>query len=157
MIAALAGMVSTAKPVFAWPPATSGSTQHRLLGIDEVLGMQHLDEAILSPDGEWVAASVQRPASAHEVYGRTAYEVDPSRDDIWLISRRTGERRNISRGAMGAAGYWCAAWSPDGRRLAMLSTQPEHGEPSGGNNVRLYVWDRQTGALVRMSDAPVMT
>ena len=156
MIAALTGMVSTATPVFAELPATSGSTRHRMLGIDDVLGMQHLDEAILSPDGEWVAASVQRPASAHEVYGRTAYEVDPSRNDIWLISRRTGERRNISRGAMGAAGYWCAAWSPDGRRLAMLSTQPEHGEPSGGNNVRLYVWDRQTGALVRMSDAPVM-
>lgn len=157
MIAALTGIVLAATPVFAGLPAISGSTQHRMLGIDDVLGMQHLDEAVLSPDGEWVAASVQRPASAHEVYGRTAYEIDPSRNDIWLISRRTGERRNISRGAVAAAGYWCAAWSPDGRRLAMLSTQPEHGEPSGGDNVRLYVWDRETSALVRMSDAPIMT
>jgi len=157
MIAAVMGIVAGATPVVAGLPATSGSPQHRTLGIDDVLGMHHLDQGILSPDGQWVAASVQRPASASEVYGRTAYEIDPSRNDVWLISRRTGERRNISQGAATAAGYWCAAWSPDGRRLAMLSTQPEHGEPRGGDNVRLYVWDRETGALVRVSDAPIMT
>ena len=139
-------------------PATSSTLRpSRVLTIDNVLDMSHLDQASLSPDGRWVAAVVQRPASASEVYGRNAYEIDPSRNDIWLISRRTGERRNITNGAATAAGYWCASWSPDGRRLAMLSTQPEHGEPRGGDNVHLYVWDRETSKVARISDAAIMT
>ncbi len=132
------------------PPAL-----HRLT-IDDVFGIQHIDNVALSPDGEWAAVVVSRPARDGEVYGRAAYEIDPGRNDVWLVSTRTGERRNITNGAARAAGYWCATWSPDGRRLAMLSTQPERGESRGGDNVRLYVWER-AGGLRRMSDDAVMT
>ena len=79
------------------------------------------------------------PPMQGEVYVRTAYEVDPSRADIWLVSSRSGERRLLTQGSAQAAGYWCPSWSPDGRRLAMLSTMPEGKEPRGGDNVRLYV------------------
>jgi len=127
------------------------------LTIDDVLDMQRIDRASLSLDGEWAAVSVQRPARAGEAYGRAAYETDPSRNDVWLVSTRTGEKRALTDGSPQAAGYWCATWSPDGRRLAMLSTQPEGREPRGGDNVRLYVWDRATGAITRMSDAAMMT
>jgi dipeptidyl aminopeptidase/acylaminoacyl peptidase len=127
------------------------------LTMDDVLGTEHLDGIALSPDGEWIAAVVQRSASVGEVYGRTAYETDPSRNDIWLISRKTGQRRNITNGAATAAGFWCASWSPDGQQLAMLSTQPQSGESRGGNNVRLYVWDRGKEALTRMGDVALMT
>lgn len=127
------------------------------LKIDDVLDMVGLDRVATSPDGEWIAAVVQRPARAGEVFGRAAYEIDPSRNDVWLISRRTGERRNLTQGAASAAGFWCAAWSPDGSKLAMLSTRPEGQEPRGGDNVRLYVWDRASAALTRMSDSAVMT
>lgn len=127
------------------------------LTIDNVLDTVALDRIAPSPDGEWIAAVVQRPAQAGEVFGRAAYETDPSRNDVWLISRRTGERRNLTQGSASAAGFWCAAWSPDGSKLAMLSTRPEGQEPRGGDNVRLYVWDRATAALTRMSDAAVMT
>ncbi|QYE37209.1 prolyl oligopeptidase family serine peptidase (plasmid) [Polymorphobacter sp. PAMC 29334] len=125
--------------------------------IDDVLGMEHLDQVTVSSDGEWVSASVQRPAKAGEVFGRTAYEIDPSRNDVWVISRRTHERRNITQGAPEAAGFWCASWSPDGRRLAMLSTRPENSEPRGGDNVRLYLWERDTDKLTRLGDVAMIT
>ncbi|HYI48347.1 MAG TPA: prolyl oligopeptidase family serine peptidase [Allosphingosinicella sp.] len=129
----------------------------RSLTLDDVFDLTRIDRALLSPDGETVAVVVQRPARPGEAYGRTYYELDPGRGDVWLISRRTGERRNLTQGAAATAGYWCPAWSPDGSRLAMLSTRPEGGEPRGGDNVRLYVWTRATGALTRMSDAALMT
>jgi Tol biopolymer transport system component len=112
------------------------------LTIEDVLDTVSLDRVTPSPDGEWVAAVVPRPARAGETAGRNAYETDPSRSDVWLVSRRTGEQRNLSNGAANAAGFWCATWSPDGRMLAMLSTSPEGAEPRGGDNVRLYVQRR---------------
>lgn len=149
-IAFLAALAAVDTPAAAEPARLP-------LTIDDVLGIVALDRVAVSPDGEFVAAVVQRPVGPGEVFGRTAYETDPARADVWLISRRTGERRNLTEGAALAAGFWCAAWSPDGRRLAMLSTRPEGAEPRGGDNVRLYVWDRVTGLLRRLSDAPVMT
>ncbi len=127
------------------------------LTIDDVLDTVSLDRVTPSPDGEWVAAVVPRPARAGETAGRNAYETDPSRSDVWLVSRRTGERRNVSNGAAKAAGFWCATWSPDGRMLAMLSTSPEGAEPRGGDNVRLYVWDRVDGHVRRLSSTAIMT
>jgi dipeptidyl aminopeptidase/acylaminoacyl peptidase len=138
-------------------PSASAERKAQPLTIDNVLDIVALDRVAIAPDGEWIAAVVQRPARAGEAFGRTSYETDPSRSDVWLISRRTGERRNITNGATQAAGFWCATWSPDGTRLAMLSTMPEGSEPRGGDNVRLYVWERSTGILSRLGNAPVMT
>ena len=119
------------------------------LHIDDVLNIQRLDRATLSPDGEWAALVIQRPAGPGEIYGRNSYEIDPSRADVVLVSTRTGERWPITAGADRAAGYWCATWSPDGERLAMLSTHADPGEPRGGDNVRLYIWERATKRLAR--------
>lgn len=91
------------------------------------------DRMVVSPDGEWVAVVLQRPARAGEVYGRTSYEVDPARSDIWLISLRTNERRNLTDGRNAAAGYWCPAWSPDGSRLALIDFDQELSESIVGD------------------------
>ncbi|WP_165357497.1 prolyl oligopeptidase family serine peptidase [Sphingosinicella sp. CPCC 101087] len=122
-----------------------------------MLDLTSIDQVTLSPSGGSVAIVLQRPARPGEVFGRTAYEVDPSRADVWLVSLATLERRNLTQGAESAAGYWCATWSPDGTKIAMLSTQPEGAEPRGGDNVRLYLWNRSTSAVVRLSERPVMT
>lgn len=137
--------------------ATEKAGKHHPLSIDDVLDTIAIDRVALSPDGEWIAAVIQRPARTGEVFGRNAYEIDPSRNDVWLVSRRTGEHRNLTDGAASAAGFWCATWSPDGRKLAMLSTRPEGAEPHGGNNVRLYIWDRAAAKLARASATAMMT
>lgn len=125
------------------------------LTIDDVLATVSIDSVEQTPD--MLAIVVQRPVSLGEVYGRTAYEVDPGRSDIWLVDRRTGVRRNLTDGAREASGFWCAKWSPDGQRLAMLSTRPEGHEPRGGDNVRIYIWDRRSDALTRVGNWTAMT
>lgn len=142
-------------PAIANPGATVESNGPiALLTIDDVLSLQRVDQTLISPDGAWIAVVVQRPAQGGEVFGRNAYEIDPSRSDIILFSTATGKRKNLTAGAKHAAGYWCVAWSPDSRRLAMLSTEPEGKEPRGGSNVHVYVWDRAADHLARaMPDA----
>lgn len=125
------------------------------LTIDDVLATVSIDSVEPTPD--MLAITVQRPAGPGEVYGRTAYEVDPGRSDVWLVNRGTGARRNLTKGARDAAGFWCPQWSPNRQRLAMLSTRPVGREPRGGNNVRLYVWDRQSDVMTRMGDWAAMT
>lgn len=136
---------------------TGTAFAQRPLVLDDLFKLSSVNHTTVSPDGEWVASVVVRPAGPGEIYGRTYYEMDVTRADVWLISSRTGERRNLTRGARDASGFWCATWSPDGQRLAMLSTQPAAGEPRGGNNVRLYVWERSSGALKRLSPRAMMT
>lgn len=136
--------------------AVAQSTKHPIT-VEDVLAMERIDHASFSPDGEWAAVVIRRSASEGEVYDRTAIEVDLGRSDVWLVSAKTDERQQITHGKPMAAGYWCATWSPDGRRLALLSTQPEGSEPRGGNNVRLYVWERASRRLIRQGDTAIMT
>lgn len=131
--------------------------EKRAMSLRDVFAIERIDHVSISPDGKLLGAVVLRAASPGEVYGRAAYEIDPSRGDVWIIDRMTGARRNLTRGQRRAAGAWCATWSPDGQHLAFLSTRPEGKEPRGGNNVRLYVWSRQTDRVQRLSDRPVMT
>lgn len=141
--------VATFYGLYPSPSLAADSDTRPSLSIDDVLKIQRLDRATLSPDGEWAALVIQRPAGPGEIYGRNSYEIDPSRADVVLVSARTGERLPITAGAGRAAGYWCATWSPDGERLAMLSTHADPGEPRGGDNVRLYIWERATKRLAR--------
>ena len=76
----------------------------RPVQIDDILKIARLEQVAVSPDSELVAAVVQRPAEPGEIYGRTYYELDPSRSDIVLISRRSGAMRNLTSGAGAAAG-----------------------------------------------------
>lgn len=150
ILSSFCALASAAK---AAPVAVSG----RPLTMDDILALSFIDRATLSPDGRSVAVVIRRSATAGEVYGRTAYEIDPTRSDVWLISSQSASSRNLTRGRGRSAGSWCATWSPDGRRLAMLSTRPEGREPQGGDNVRIYAWDKMTDRVARVSSAAVMT
>jgi dienelactone hydrolase len=129
----------------------------RPLTIDDVLATATVDRADISPAAEDIAIAMPRPAGPGEVYGRNSYEIDSSRTDIWLVKRDGSQLRQLTDGKGAAAGFWCPYWSPDGRRLAMLSTAPEQGEPHGGDNVRLYVWERGAELPRRISDRAMMT
>ena len=131
--------------------------KQRDLTIDDVLAVERVDEVVPSPDGRATAIVVQRPATDGETYGRTHYEIDPSRNDVWISGEGQGEARRIAPLADKGTGFWCAQWSPDGTKIAMLSTQAEGDEPSQGDNVRIYVWDKASGALSRLANDAVVT
>lgn len=135
--------------------ASSSTPSGAGLTLDDVFKNSVLSETALSADGEWIAATVIRPVDEHAVYGRSFYEMDVTRADVWLISRRTGERTNITQGGADASGFWCASWSPDGSRLALMSTRPAGSEPRGGDNVRLYVWERSDGGFKRLTSRAI--
>lgn len=130
----------------AAPSADRHSSIGRALTPEDLLEVQTVAGLELSPDGAWVATTVVRP---HRPGERNRLDLeDVQRADIWIARTDGGPARNVTGGAADAAGFWSVKWSPDGRRLAMLSTR-------GGDNVRLYVWARATGELRRLTEEGV--
>lgn len=113
------------------------------LQVADLLGLEQLGPVATSPDGEWLAVVIVRPMSQSETYHDSPFGED--RSDVWLVARRDGSRRNITNGISDASGYWNPVWSPDGTRLALLSTK-------GGADVHLYVYDLASGTLRQVMD-----
>ena len=105
----------------------------------DLLTRQTLRETLLSPDGRWAAIVVERPRKLGESYER-GYLRGLERADIWLASTDGKKLLNVTRGEMVHAGYWNPVWSPDSKRLAMVSTR-------GGDNVRAYIYDLNSRSL----------
>jgi pimeloyl-ACP methyl ester carboxylesterase len=113
----------------------------------DLLAVHRIGRVTLSPDGNWAAVVVERPKKPGESYQRNNL-LDVRRSDVWLVSTDGGPPINLTRGEMSRAGYWAPAWSPDGKRLGMVST-------NGGDNVRAYVYDFATRRLRRVTRAGV--
>jgi dipeptidyl aminopeptidase/acylaminoacyl peptidase len=106
----------------------------------------------LSPDGEWVAFTVQRVAPTFDAY----------RTSIWLAPtdprRGPDEARRLTTSARRD---WSARWSPDGSTLAFLSDRRAHVEEEPGSpsdredvtQVHLLPMD-QPGEARRLTDLP---
>lgn len=121
-----------------------GAANGRAMLPEDLLTLQSIQETVFSPDGKWAAVVVERPKKAGESYER-GYLGALERSDIWLASTDGKKPVNLTRGEAIHAGYWNPVWSPDGKRLAMVSTR-------GGDNVRAYVYDVNTKQLRACSD-----
>jgi dipeptidyl aminopeptidase/acylaminoacyl peptidase len=116
--------------------------------LDDVLALEGLGDVALSPDGELIAAVIQRAREQGGGAPPGNLLGDDGRGDVWLLSSDGTVQRNLTDGSMDGSAHWNPVWSPDGKHLAMLSTR-------GGNNVRLYVWEREDDALRRLSNRGV--
>ena len=105
----------------------------------------------ISPDGEWVAYTVQdnrkrqTPGTLrYSLYTKTGAFVEAEGCDIWIANTKTGESKNLtdSKGTS-----WSPVWSPDGKYLAFYSDR------NGAANV--WLWERNTGKLRAASEAIV--
>ena len=88
----------------------------------------------ISPDGRWVA------------YVRRSNDImtDRARSSIWLIDAASGEQRPL---VAGSGNHFSPRWSPDGKRLAYVST-------AEGNAPQLFVRWMDTGQTARVTGLP---
>ncbi len=137
MLAAAALAVSALPAIAAERPLTP----------DDVLRLEDLGQVALSPDGEWIAYTVKRAKTVS--FHKWDYLNGDDRADVWLVPSAGGTPRRVTDGVTDGAGFWMPTWSPDGSRIAMLSSR--------GDNVYLWVWDRATGALRKLTERAVDT
>jgi dipeptidyl aminopeptidase/acylaminoacyl peptidase len=136
----LAVLLSGTAPFAAW-------AQQRPLAVDDLFRLEALGNVAVSPDGRDVAVVVQRAWTDPRTF--RPYDLfGNDHADLWLLPARGGPARNLTHGARDGSGYWNPVWSPGGRSVALLSTR-------GGDNVRLYVWDRGSGRLRRLTERGV--
>src|SRR5262249_27632204 len=105
----------------------------------------------LSPDGQWIAYTIQDPRRFHtpgdpryQYFTASGVFVEEMGTDIWLTNLQTGESKNLT-GTEGSA--WSPAWSPDGAYLAFYSDRD--------GRARLWAWNRKTEKLRTVSEVTV--
>ena len=110
----------------------------RGLTVDDVLRLEELDAVVPSPDGKYVAIEVGRPMRDVARVHMTSFDSRPRRD-IWIVRLSDGMKQQLTHGSTTGSGWFDPVWSPDGRRLAMLSTE-------GCTCVRAWTWRLGDGA-----------
>jgi len=115
--------------------------------VEDLFKLEQFEDITVSPDGKTIAYVRRRSLSSARVFGAFggAELHGQDRTDVWLASVSGAPPINLTNGASDNSGWFEPCWSPDGAYLAMLSTR-------GGDNVRLWIWEKSTGRLKRLSD-----
>jgi len=133
---------------------TSVAQEQRTLTPDDLFRLEDVGDTFgggfaLSPDGKTLAYVRQRALPTVRTYvGQFSNSSATTARDVWLAPVGEGMPTNITKGETDGSGYWAPIWSPDGTHVAMLSTK-------GGGNVRLWVWEKSTGRLTKLSERGV--
>ena len=118
----------------------------RPLTPQDLSSLEELPGAALSPDGRWLAYVHKRPRRM-ATFHKYDFLSGADRCDVWLVEVAGGAPQNLTRGSDDGAGHWAPSWSPDAKRLALLSTR--------GGNVCAWVYDVSARALHRLCDRGV--
>lgn len=115
------------------PVATAQATSN-LFEAQDLFGLEVAADPQISPDGKSI------------VYVRQTADImtDRMRSSLWQIDTRTGEHTPLITGPGGHSG---AQWSPDGKRLAYISSIE-------GGGAQLHVRWMNSGQSVRVTSLP---
>jgi len=116
----------------------------RRLTLDDLFAIETIGDVAVSPNGRTIAYVQRRPRSSARSVKLAVWMQGNDRADVWLVPITGGSPTRITDGVSDGSGFWEPKWSPDGAHIAMLSTR--------GNNVRLWLWEKATGRLIKLSD-----
>jgi dipeptidyl aminopeptidase/acylaminoacyl peptidase len=124
-------LMSAAAPAVLAAPAEGPS---RIFEGRDLFSLEVAADPQISSDGSRIA------------YVRRSGDImtDRMRNSIWLIDTRSGEQRPL---VAGTGGHSSPRWSPDGKRLAYVSS-------AEGANPQLFVRWMETGEAVRITGLP---
>src|SRR5258708_3007266 len=139
--------------LFAGPGPGQPAQPTRPFTVDDLLSLEQItpisvgwttfSPIAIPPDGLQAAIVVQRRRNPRDQYGWAGL-ASSERADVWLVSTKGGPATNLTHGESDASGFWAPRWSPDGKRLAMLSTR-------GAACVRIFVWQAGNNAIAPVS------
>lgn len=121
--------------------ASEGKRSYR---INDYIETEEIGASTFAPDTRAVAFTRRRAASTQITNGLAIGEI---LDDVWLQDAPGRPVRNLTQGAADGSGWWSPRWSPDGERLAMLSSR--------GGLVQLWIWERATEQLRQVTQSGV--
>jgi len=103
-----------------------------------------------SPDGKWLAYTVQRSQSIKPLgegrWPETGVFPFMRGLDLWVVNTETLESQELTKGE---GDNWLPTWSPDGHFLAFFSTRDGSGQP------KLWIWDTAKNEIRKVSDTIV--
>lgn len=133
--------------VFAGDAAFAGKNHLSLqsLTLDHIFKLEQLSGGYsFSPDGRYITFVLKRPLSDGP---DQAQQFSNDRADVWLYDREKNTSINLTRGARDKSSAWYPSWSPNGQRLALLSSRGE-----SGRNARVWVWERGRSEIRLIGD-----
>jgi Tol biopolymer transport system component len=110
------------------------STSRRLLKLDDMHGFHDVRDAQISPDGKWVAYTL----NSVDVAG------DKSDTDVWMASWDGSRQLRLTSSPENEN---APRWSPDGRYLSFLS-----GRPGKAKGTQVWLLDRMGGEAQQLTE-----
>ncbi|HEY0013776.1 MAG TPA: S9 family peptidase [Allosphingosinicella sp.] len=143
LLGALVALATTASAQDQAPPAAAEPQQQpagpapgpsRLFDAHDLFGLEAAADPRIAPDGRRIA------------YVRRSGDImtDRMRSAIWMVDASSGEQAPL---VAGPGSHFSPRWSPDGSRLAFIST-------AEGGQAQLYVRWLDSGEAVRITGLP---
>jgi dipeptidyl aminopeptidase/acylaminoacyl peptidase len=122
----------------------------RPVTLDDLFNLQQVARYSGGPfdfslDGTQLAFAIQRPLQGSKRFMDGLNYSD--RADVYVAMTKDGQPHKITDGAADGSGWFAPNWSPDGKRLGMLSNR--------GGKVNVWVWERESGSLRQVTDGSV--
>lgn len=126
-------------PLLLSNAAAQPRVERRLFDWEDAMQRVEVETAVVSPDGATLAVQVTRPLAAAGTHaGARRLDVQP-RGDLWLYDRSLAHGRKLFADNRWV---WAASFSPSGRKIAALLSQPD-------GQVGFGVWDTASGQFTQ--------